>query len=191
MRAELRKLLDKVKITAIFVTHDQEEALTMSDKIAVMDQGRVIQFGTPMEVYDKPHTSFVASFVGNSNLFGGVVRRREDGELTFESDGLALPLPADLDVTPGDTITLLIRPEHLILRPIAEAAQCQGPAVSGTVAFVTHFGMAIQYEVKLDTGAQLRVELARSRGQDALAVGTRVCLESADSQSYLRLPMSN
>src|SRR5919201_989115 len=121
MRSELRKLLEKVQITAIFVTHDQEEALTMSDRIVVMDHGEMVQLGSPMEIYDHPLTPFVASFVGNSNLFSGVVCAGQNGNRRLETDGLSLPLPAELEGAPGEAISLLLRPEHLNLRTHAEA----------------------------------------------------------------------
>ncbi len=190
MRSELRKLLEKVHITAIFVTHDQQEALTMSDRIAVMDQGQVIQCGSPMEIYDKPRTPFVASFVGNSNLFTGVVRPGVDGNLVFEAEGLVLPLPVEFEAVAAETISLLVRPEHLNLRAIGPEQDCSGLAVPGTVSFVTHLGVAMEYEVKLDTGAQIRVEIARSRGQEPLTVGSRVCIEPTDALSYLRVAES-
>jgi ABC-type Fe3+/spermidine/putrescine transport system ATPase subunit len=185
MRTELRKLLDKVQMTAIFVTHDQEEALTMSDRIAVMDHGEVVQFGTPMEIYDRPQTSFVATFVGNSNLFTGVVVDGPDGRV-LEADGLTLPVPTDLDVPTGESLSILLRPEHLTLRPLP-ATGCTGLGMPGTVSFVTHLGMSIEYEVDLDSGASLRVDAGRGRGQLPLDVGSRVCVEPADAQSYLRI----
>jgi ABC-type Fe3+/spermidine/putrescine transport system ATPase subunit len=185
MRTELRKLLDKVQMTAIFVTHDQEEALTMSDRIAVMDHGEVVQFGTPMEIYDRPQTAFVASFIGNSNLFTGVVTEAAGGRV-LQADGLTLTLPADLDALAGESMIILLRPEHLTLSPLPDTG-CTGLGMPGTVAFVTHLGMAIEYEIDLDSGATLRVDAGRSRDQLPLNVGSRVCVESADSQSYLRI----
>jgi ABC-type Fe3+/spermidine/putrescine transport system ATPase subunit len=187
MRGELRKLLEKVQMTAIFVTHDQEEALTMSDRIAVMDAGEIVQLGSPMEIYDKPHTRFVASFVGNSNLVSGVVRPGDDGNRSLEADGLSLPLPAEFDAAAGETISVLLRPEHLRLGPIDPDRDCSGLGMAGTIAFVTHLGMAVEYEVALDSGAQLHVEQVRSRGQEPLEVGARVCVEPASSRSYLRV----
>lgn len=185
MRTELRKLLEKVGITAIFVTHDQEEALTMSDWIAVMDHGEVAQLGSPMDIYDNPQTPFVASFVGNSNLFSGVVSTAGPDGLAFEAEGLLIPLPERFPAAPGDAINLLLRPEHLNLR--LRKLDPSALAVPGTVSFVTHLGVAIDYEVELDTGAHLHVEIVRSRGQPPLTVGARVWVEPADTQSYLRL----
>jgi ABC-type Fe3+/spermidine/putrescine transport system ATPase subunit len=187
MRSEIRKLLETVQITAIFVTHDQEEALTMSDRIVVMDHGEMAQIGSPMEIYDHPQTPFVASFVGNSNLFSGVVRGGENGSRRLETDGLALPLPDELEGDLGETISLLLRPEHLNLRPHDPAHACTPLGVPGEISLVTHLGTAIEYEVRLDSGAQLRVEMVRGRGQEPLAAGSRVCVEPDSSLSYLRI----
>jgi spermidine/putrescine ABC transporter ATP-binding subunit len=187
MRSELRKLLEKVQMTAIFVTHDQEEALTMSDRIAVMDQGEIVQLGSPMEIYDEPRTEFVASFVGNSNLVSGVVRPGADGKRWLESDGLSLPLPGDVDASAGDEISLLLRPEHLNLRPMDPEQACTGFGLAGTVSFVRHLGMAIEYDVTIDGGTQLQIQMVRSRGQEPLEVGSRVCVEPANALSYQRV----
>jgi ABC-type Fe3+/spermidine/putrescine transport system ATPase subunit len=187
MRSELRKLLEKVEMTAIFVTHDQEEALTMSDRIAVMDQGQIVQLGSPMEIYDEPRTQFVASFVGNSNVLSGVVRPGANGHRRLETDSLSLPLPPDFDARSGEEISLLLRPEHLDLRPMDSEQECGPSGLAGTVSFVRHLGMAIEYEVTLDGGAELQVQSVRSRGQEPLTVGSRVCVEPANALSYLRI----
>jgi ABC-type Fe3+/spermidine/putrescine transport system ATPase subunit len=187
MRSELRKLLEKVGMTAIFVTHDQEEALTMSDRVAVMDQGEIVQLGSPMEIYDEPRTEFVASFVGNSNVLSGVVRPGTNGNRRLETDSLSLPLPREFDARVGEEISLLLRPEHLTLRPMDSEQDCARFGLAGTVSFVRHLGMAIEYEVKLDNGAQLQVQLARSRGQEPITVGSQVCVEPASAVSYLRI----
>jgi spermidine/putrescine ABC transporter ATP-binding subunit len=188
MRTELRKLVLQVGITTIFVTHDQEEALTMSDRIAVMDHGQVVQFGTPMEVYDRPRTAFIASFVGNSNLFRGTLRRDGDDQPIFEGDGLQLPLPPDFSGEVGQLVNLLLRPEHLKLKPIEAGDSPEKLGVQGTITFVTLLGLAIEYEVKLDSGATIKVEVARSRNQSPLPEGARVWVAPIDTASYLSLP---
>ena len=194
MRTELRKLINKVGITTIFVTHDQEEALTMSDRIAVMDHGIIIQHGTPMEIYDNPESTFVASFVGNSNLFPGQVRQQPDGSLLFESDGLLLTLPAEFSERAGQRINLLLRPEHLQLTPMlsdqpdTEDIGKDNLSIPGTISFVTHLGVSIEYEVRLDSGALLRLEMRRSRNRTPYSNGTRVWVKPLDPSSYLTIP---
>jgi len=188
MRTELRKLILQVGITTIFVTHDQEEALTMSDRIAVMDHGRIIQYGTPMLIYDNPKTTFVASFIGNSNLFTGDVRKRSDGSLWFEANDIQMALPKDFAGPSEGKVNLLLRPEHLQLEPLTGEHPEHEPGVSGTISFVTHLGVSIDYEVKLDSGAQMRLEMRRSREQSPLREGTRVLVQPIDSSSYLIIP---
>lgn len=159
----------------------------MSDRVAVMDQGEIVQLGSPMEIYDQPRTQFVASFVGNSNVLSGVVRPGANGDRRLETDSLSLPLPANFEARAGEEISLLLRPEHLNLRPMDSEQDCARFGLAGTVSFVRHLGMAIEYEVKLDSGAQLQVQSVRSRGQEPLEVGSRVCVEPESALSYLRI----
>lgn len=187
MRAELRKLVLHVGITTIFVTHDQEEALTMSDRIAVMDKSRIVQLGTPIEVYDKPRSTFVASFIGNSNLFKGKIYSNADRILSFSSEGIDLPLPDTFSDKLNSTATLLLRPEHIKLMSIS--GEPQSPyEVLGTIRFVTLLGMSTEYEVQLETGAILRVESKRNRDETPFEVGTSVRITPIDEDSYLFIP---
>jgi len=187
MRTELRKLVLKVGITTLFVTHDQEEALTMSDHIAVMDKSRIVQFGSPIEVYDKPKSAFVASFIGNSNLFQGVLIE-EDGQLVFEAKGLRMPFPDSYSDKKKKKVNLLLRPEHLSVIPIGDKTDSMKLGVVGEVTFVTLLGLSTEYEVKLSTGASVRVEESRSRDQEPIAVGTKVWVAPVDEESYLTIP---
>lgn len=189
MQVELKSIQKRVGITFIFVTHDQEEALTMSDHIAVMDRGTIVQFGTPMEVYDKPKTTFVANFVGNSNLFQGILKRGENDQLVFECDCLQLPFPPDFEGQPGQRVNLLLRPEHLQLKSLESKAPVDRMGVVGEITFVTLLGLSIEYEVKLESGAQLRIEMARSRDQAPLPEGMRVWVTPKDSASYFTIPI--
>jgi ABC-type Fe3+/spermidine/putrescine transport system ATPase subunit len=188
MRTELRKLVLQVGITTIFVTHDQEEALTMSDRIAVMDHGAIVQYGTPMEVYDQPKTTFVASFIGNSNLFKGSLQKDDEGQPIFEAAQIRFPLPPEFNGRAGEPLNLLLRPEHLTLKPIETRDPQEKLGVQGTITFVTLLGLSIEYEVKLNTGAQIKVEMARSRNQSPLTEGTRVWVAPVDAASYLTMP---
>ncbi|MEU6552250.1 ABC transporter ATP-binding protein [Streptomyces sp. NPDC046915] len=134
MQVELKALQREVGITFVFVTHDQEEALTMSDRIAVFHQGRIEQVGTPAEIYERPATGFVASFVGTSNLLAGESARRITG-------------------TPG---TYSVRPEKI--RVLKESADVDGPghaSATGTVAEVVYLGDSTRFLVDLDAGGRL------------------------------------
>lgn len=113
MRSELRKLHDQVKVTTVYVTHDQTEAMTMGDKIAVMNAGRIIQYGTPEEIYRKPKTIFVAGFVGSPQMNFLPMKVTSSGNQFFaENFGLRIPLRTD---PRKDRLTVGIRPEHILL----------------------------------------------------------------------------
>ncbi|MFE5399896.1 ABC transporter ATP-binding protein [Streptomyces sp. NPDC004596] len=134
MQVELKALQREVGITFVFVTHDQEEALTMSDRIAVFDQGRIAQVGTPAEIYERPATAFVASFVGTSNLLEGETARR----------------------VVGAAGTYNIRPEKIrVLKESAEADEPGHATATGTVAEVVYLGDATRFLVDLDGGGRL------------------------------------
>ncbi|MEU6005194.1 ABC transporter ATP-binding protein [Streptomyces sp. NPDC047453] len=158
MQVELKALQREVGITFVFVTHDQEEALTMSDRIAVFHQGRVEQVGTPAEIYERPATPFVASFVGSSNLLDGESARRILG-------------------TPG---THSIRPEKIrVLKESAVADEPEQATATGTVAEVVYLGDSTRFLVDLDTGGRLTAlqqNLETSAEDVAAYRGTRVRL---------------
>ena len=113
LQLEMRRLHADLGITFIYVTHDQEEALTMSDRIAVMHEGRIAQVGPPEELYDRPCNRFVASFIGESNFLSGVVRGIEDGLVVAECGGATLRAVAAAPVPAGSAVTLTMRPERM------------------------------------------------------------------------------
>ncbi|MFJ3640287.1 ABC transporter ATP-binding protein [Streptomyces sp. NPDC090108] len=158
MQVELKAIQREVGITFVFVTHDQEEALTMSDRIAVFDQGRIAQVGTPAEIYERPATAFVASFVGTSNLLDGEAAERIVG-------------------TAG---TYNIRPEKIrVLDDSAAADEPEHDSVTGTVAEAVYLGDATRLLVDLDGGGRLTAlqqNLETSSEDVAAYRGTRVRL---------------
>ena len=135
MQEELKALQERVGITFIFVTHDQEEALTMSDRIAVFNEGKVQQVGTPSEIYERPASSFVAGFVGTSNLIGGEVARRLTG-----SEG-----------------TFSIRPEKIHLDATNGEPEKDMFCVDGVVRDVVYLGLFTRYLVEIEDGSDLVV----------------------------------
>jgi spermidine/putrescine ABC transporter ATP-binding subunit len=183
MRGEVRRIVDKVGITTIFVTHDQEEALTMSDRIAVMNKGVIIQCGTPMEIYDTPQTAFVASFIGDSNLYHGVVKKEASGYI-LESPQIRFPVPEELvgDFS-GETIVLL-RPEHLNIALAQENSE-NNNGMRGVITYVTHLGESIKYDVLLERGASINVQVHRSRAQMPFPQGATVVVSPINSDSFL------
>ena len=145
MQVELRQLQQKLKITTIFVTHDQREAMTIADQIVVMAHGKVQQVGSPVDIYRKPVNRFVADFIGQSNLAEGILVDRDHVRIG-ESVVTTSPAPA-LPKT-GDRVTVCARPEStLISRPVAGSA-----APSGTVTFVRDLGSSV--EVFLESGGR-------------------------------------
>ena len=115
MRTELRRLIKSIGITTIFVTHEQIEALTLSDVIAVMNAGRIIQEGAPLEIYQRPESPFVADFIGQSNLLTGTVSAATPEATTIKSPIGTLQCLAPTEVTVGDKVILALRPEHIEL----------------------------------------------------------------------------
>jgi len=113
MQFELKELQRALGVTLVYVTHDQEEALTMSDRIAVMNKGRIEQIGSPDEIYNRPATAFVSGFIGDSNLFDGVLESGPSGLSLKLDDGDVLPVGEALQSRAGERVTLALRPEHL------------------------------------------------------------------------------
>ena len=150
MRAEIRQLQQQLKITAIYVTHDQEEALAISDRIAVMQSGRLEQVGAPEAIYRTPATPFVAEFMGTTNLLTGTVASR-DGELARIRVG-AQEFAARSDAAPGTGMTFSLRPE--MLRVVATPPPGWA-AISATVARVEFLGVLTRLTLRLGDGATL------------------------------------
>ncbi len=123
MRVELKSLQKRLGITFVFVTHDQEEALTMSDRVAVMNRGRIEQVGTASEIYHRPRTRFVASFIGETNIVEAVVLRREGGRILCRLEGVLELWIKDGTMQPGDKILVSVRPEKIRLYPQAPSGE--------------------------------------------------------------------
>lgn len=116
-RGWLRELQRRLRITTLYVTHDQDEALALSDRIAVMSGGRIVQLATPREIYREPATPFVADFVGHSNLISGIPTQRSDGRFAIQlPDAQTVALDAPPPGSPAPRMQLAIRPEHVVLR---------------------------------------------------------------------------
>lgn len=149
MQLELRELQRKVGITFVFVTHDQEEALTLSDRIAVMQGGRVLQVDTPTGLYESPRSRSVASFIGSMNFFPGTVRRNGGTSAVIDTEGLGLlPMPDDHSERPeGAAVQVALRPEKIMLSAERPA---EGPAVQGRLANSAFLGERSHFYVSID-----------------------------------------
>jgi spermidine/putrescine transport system ATP-binding protein len=150
MQLELKHLQLQVGITFIYVTHDQEEALTMSDRIAVMDAGHILQVGRPVDIYENPGTRFVADFVGETNFLEGRVEAVEGDHVAVDLGGTVVEAQAGDHPTPaGDQVTLVVRPEKLSLTPLNGRPP---DALYGTVEEVVYIGTDTRYVVNLPNG---------------------------------------
>ncbi len=147
MQFELKRIQREVGITFVYVTHDQEEALTMSDRIAVMNAGNVDQIGTPNEIYDRPATVFVASFIGEANLWAGRRTGRANRDFVeIEVLGSTLKArPGDTTIEPGGVATLMVRPERIKVSPLSnEAPTGDVASVRATVSDLTFLGPVVR-----------------------------------------------
>ena len=170
MRGELRQLQRRLEIATIFVTHDQEEALAMADRIAVMNEGRIEQIGTAEEIYSRPRTPFVASFIGLCNFLPGEVVGAEGSRLTFRSGGLTVTMvPDGTPYAPGTRGTLAVRPEVIRIVTAGERLPDGANAVAGKIREVTYLGASRQFRVALDTGPELVVSAQNTGGPSVRA----------------------
>ena len=146
MQVELKELQERVGITFIYVTHDQEEALTMSDRIGVMSEARLLQVGTPEEIYEHPTSRFVADFIGEINLLAATV---VDNDTVKLLNGVHIPVA--VSVAAGGDVTIAIRPERFSLSRFADTGD-GASVLAGTVNRRTYFGDVFYYEVDTPAG---------------------------------------
>jgi spermidine/putrescine transport system ATP-binding protein len=155
MRLELQRLQRAVGITFLFVTHDQEEALTLSDQIAVMNRGRIEQIGAPQEIYRRPQTRFVAEFIGSSNLIAGRVERVADGRVELSTPGGRRLLAACPAAPPGcgAPARILVRPE--LVRISGEPPPDGAPRLSGRIRQSVFLGPSLQVAIEIEPGVEM------------------------------------
>lgn len=162
MQIELKNIQKQVGITFVYVTHDQEEALTMSDRIAVMNQGRVLQIDVPERIYEHPASRFVADFIGETNFMDGRVLGVEDDDLSVEIEGRFLINALNgLNLKVNDAITLAVRPEKLILADDKD----ENETVQGVITEVIYIGTDLRYEVKISDSTSLVVREQNKGGE--------------------------
>ena len=158
MQLELKHIHETVVITFIYVTHDQEEALTMSDRIAVMNMGTVEQVGEPEELYESPKTKFVAGFIGTSNFIEGHVERDGAGGVLRPSAGERVIVEPPDEGSLSDHVELSVRPEKIRLRDAGEQVAAEQCLLQGTVRDVVYLGMTTQYKIEIPSlGRQFTV----------------------------------
>jgi spermidine/putrescine ABC transporter ATP-binding subunit len=185
MQVELKRIQREVGITFVYVTHDQGEALTMSDRIAVMNDGTIEQLGSPREIYEHPRTRFVAGFIGTSNLLTGTVTRVNDGLAILEvsaEERIVVPVTGH-GLAPGSPLELTVRPEKIEISTARPAGR--GCVLRGTVTEVVYLGTSTNFSVSTAAGADIvvfRQNLAT--GDDVAVRGDSVWLSWQSEHSY-------
>lgn len=155
MQIEIKQIQRNLSVTVVYVTHDQEEALTMSDRVAVMDSGRIAQLASPEEIYERPSNSFVADFIGETNLLPGLVHDRDENSLVVETDsGITCRIGVrDLPARRGDRVRLAIRPEKLSVSDPehlgAAPRETECSEVAGTLQDVIYLGSICKYVISI------------------------------------------
>ena len=183
MRVELRELQQKLKISTLFVTHDQDEALSMSDRIVVMSEGKVSQVGKPTEIYEKPQTRFVADFIGRSNILLGNL---ENKGKTINAEGLTLPNKENV-IGGAEGVSVMIRPECVKITKSESKATNASVDVKGKITASIYLGSIVQYSVQIIDGPNLVVTQNNTGSEDLknLTVGDDVDVSFPDSAVYI------
>ncbi|MCZ7420806.1 ABC transporter ATP-binding protein [Verrucosispora sp. WMMA2121] len=174
MQLELKRLQTEVGITFVHVTHDQEEAMTMADTVAVMNAGRIEQLGAPAELYEFPATAFVANFLGQSNLIAGDISGGNGGDLLVTAYGARFSVPSARSRADQGPVLLGVRPEKLRLAAAAGQVPTGHQHVEGSITDASYVGVSTQYLLRTGWGDELSVFVANSGSQEHFAVGERV-----------------
>jgi spermidine/putrescine transport system ATP-binding protein len=189
LQVELKRIQRDVGITFIYVTHDQEEALTMSDRIAVMNRGVVEQVADPETVYERPATTFVAGFIGVSNLMPGEVISANGGGAQLRLDaGPTVRTPQSGGATTGERAHAVVRPEKLVLTPAGDAGPDGRPSVEGQVESALYLGTATQMVVRLGDGTRMTVLVPNADAEarrDLPAAGDGARLSWSDENIHI------
>jgi len=180
IRYEMRKMAKDLNLTAIHVTHDQSEAMSISDRIAVMKKGRIVQVGTPQELYMSPNSLFVANFIGESNLLEGLVADASDGNLEIELRG-GVKVQAVGKVGKGERAVLVIRPEIFV---VELGLSTNTNALRGRVEKITFEGTFVRYVIRLES-QDSAVVVKPSLTEEWLDVGANVTLSFAPEKAHV------
>jgi ABC-type Fe3+/spermidine/putrescine transport system ATPase subunit len=175
VRAEIRKLQKELAITTIYVTHDQEEALTLSDRIAVVNHGKLMQIGTPRDLYDRPKNPFVADFIGINNLIPGDVQEIHSAEkwLRVQTKVGTLICTSEEPFKPGTQCMISVRPETASISQL-ENKQKGINCIGGTVSFAYYIGNTIRYDVEINSGSLFKVDIQNPIEHKPFSIGEKV-----------------
>jgi len=174
VRQEIRKLQKELGITTIYVTHDQEEALTLSDRIAVINQGKVFQVGPPKALYERPANRFVADFIGINNFLPGTVTAASGEQRLLRvttSIGEMSALLEDLEFKAGDPCILCIRPENV---RVNEETTAERNTTKGRITFAAYLGNALRYDIELAPNLVFKVDIRDPWHHEVLPIGSHV-----------------
>ncbi|MBC7273139.1 MAG: ABC transporter ATP-binding protein, partial [Streptomyces sp.] len=189
MQLELKRIQTEVGITFIHVTHDQEEAMTMADRVAVMNAGRVEQLGAPADLYENPATTFVANFLGTSNLIEAEVDTTSGDEIVLKAGGGKLTLPTGRCSAPaatGGKVLVGVRPEKISLTHADDAGEIPAGRnrVTGKIADASFIGVSTQYVVDSPAGAELAVYVQNVDRDARLVPGAEVVLHWSPAHTF-------
>jgi spermidine/putrescine transport system ATP-binding protein len=185
MQLELKRIQHELGTTFVYVTHDQEEALAMSDRIAVMNGGRVEQIGSPRQIYERPETPFVADFIGSLNALELTVDELVGGyALSRVGDDQRVVVPVGSDTRVGETVRVAVRPEQVQIDPADSAGGEGGSRLDGKVAEIVYLGMYTQFHVDTRAGRVVSHRLA-DEVLSRLEIGSRVTLAWAPEHASL------
>ncbi len=171
MQLELKRIQHEIGTTFVFVTHDQKEAITMSDVIAVINEGVIEQMASPSDIYERPATEFVAGFIGETNLFKGKIKKGSGTSASLMCDGEEIHVQLDEKLPEGTSIGVSIRPEKIIWGAVADEAT---NAYEATVRETIYQGNVVHYRVVTANGLELGVDITNNGGHQVAAVGETV-----------------
>ncbi len=186
MKLEIKRIHHDVGVTVLYVTHDQEEALTMSDRVALMDRGRIAQLGSAEDLYERPASRFVAEFIGESNLLEGRLEAAAGAAVFVHGGSVRLRVsPGPPSLRPGQAYTLMVRPEKIALGPAAADAS---DGLAGEVEAVVYVGEFTRYRVRVAPDVVIGVKTANTHAVFRAKPGDPVRLRWAASDAYLVPP---
>ncbi len=184
MRRELSTLIREIGITALFVTHDQIEALSLADNVAVMRDGRIVQEGAPADIYDKPRNLFVAQFLGAANVLSGKIEALDGAgaaRIVLDAGGHVLTLKTDL--APGTAVDIVLHPENL--RMLANRLSEVVNVIPGKIRSLAFQGSNVEYDVDMGAGTSLRV-LCRAKGDLARGASVWVAIDASHTTVFAK-----
>jgi spermidine/putrescine ABC transporter ATP-binding subunit len=180
MQVEIKEIQRRLGMTVVYVTHDQEEAMNMSDRIAIMSRGRIVQVGTPSEVYERPTSAFVGRFLGEANILAASVQRINGDVATLAVSGLALHARFRDGARAGQPVSLFIRPERVAIDDTGENR------VAGSVRRISFLGNIVRYQVEIAPSTHVVVDIP-NLGRRAYAIDDPIALSWAVDDSRMLL----